>query len=105
MWWQRSQSRRLVLGVTLVAGAVLLVAGARELSHDTHCEATIGDSNYGHATWSWLPLGTECRWTRAANGFEATREVGWGPTLLVSLVLAVGVAVVAASRRGAATRT
>lgn len=34
----------------------------RALVSDTSCPFTAGSSNYGEATWSWLPPGVTCTW-------------------------------------------
>lgn len=79
------------LGAALVLGAALLVLGAHSMSSDLKCESDAGDSNYGEAEWTWVPLGTTCRWTEERNGFDRVEEIGWGPTAVVAVPALLGV--------------
>lgn len=80
----------------------LLVADRAIFADDLSCPTTLvdgtSDSNYGTASWSWLPPGRTCTWTKEHNGIEA-RE---GPTDTHAITLgiaAAGLVMVAATRR------
>jgi hypothetical protein len=75
-------------------GLAMLAVGLEALTgSDLGCEAKAGDSNYGQAGWSWLPLGSECTWTQQGNGFDGHEEPGWGLTAYVGVVLVAGVGI------------
>lgn len=52
-----------------------------------------GDSNFGQAKWSWLPLGNECTFTTATNGFDDQDGPGWGLTIFFAGTVAGGIGV------------
>jgi hypothetical protein len=57
----------------IAALAVWIVTVLAYLAHvlvghvlgDTACEDPVGSSNYGHASWQWLPPGTRCSYSYA----------------------------------------
>lgn len=92
-----------LLGAGLVIGALLLVLAANYLSRDSlHCEDAFvdGGSNYGEAEWSWVPLGTGCRWTGDRHGVDRVEEPGWGPTVIVGGMFVTGLGLLGTSKRG-----
>lgn len=100
-WWR-------LLGVGLVVGAVLLVLAAKYLSEDSlRCEDAIvdGGSNYGEAEWSWVPLGTACRWTEERHGIDRVEEPGWGPTIIVGGMFVTGLGLLGRRSGGDPGRT
>jgi len=96
---ERLRAPVLMLGLLLLALALLLVVGAWRLSGDIDCEPEPGSSNFGSASWSWMPIGTACTWTRELNGFDRTEEPSWIPTLVVLGLVSSGLALVVASPR------
>ena len=86
-----------VLGVAAIALPLLLVLGAWFLSSDFDCEVTPGDSNFGTAEWTWLPVGTACRWTEELNGVDRLEAPGWLLTVVVAVTGLVGIVLLLAS--------
>ncbi len=84
-------------GVAVLARALLLVLGAWFLSSDVACEVAPGDSDFGAAEWSWLTVGTPCRWTVGLNGFDRLDEPGWVLTIVVAGMALIGMVLVVAS--------
>lgn len=89
------------LGAGLLVCAVLLVLAANYLSSDLHCEDAFvdGGSNHGEAEWSWVPLGTRCRWTEERHGIDRVDDPGWGPTIISGGMAVTGLALCATPKR------
>lgn len=104
-WLWPHRRLRVVFGAALLAGAVLLVLAARFFSSDIQCEAGTGDSNYGKAEWSWMPVGTRCHWTERVNRFDRVEDASWGPTIIVAGMVVLGLTVLVTSRPRPSDRT
>lgn len=103
----RSRSNLLSGLVALWIGAVVIGVGGFSFTvflGDLGCEARVGDSNYGVQTWSWVPLGHGCKWTRADNGFDGTKGPGPLPSVYVGAIAIGAVALYAQGRRRAILR-
>ena len=97
-WTQgRWRGRCRVLGVALLACAVLLAGAAWFSSSDLRCEAQPGISEHGRAEWSWFPVGTTCRWTEVSNGFDRVEDPGPAPTIVIAGLLVTGLGLVLTS--------
>ncbi len=92
---------RRLLGAGLLVGAVLLVLAMNFISRDSSCEDAFidGGSNYGEAAWSWVPLGTSCRWTEERHRIDRVKEPGWGLTATVGGMFVTGLGLLGTSKR------
>src|SRR5205085_12179939 len=58
---------------------------------DGMCPSRLRDSDEGKLTWSALPPGHRCVWTKAMNGYDATEGPGWeASAYLVFMVVSGG---------------
>jgi hypothetical protein len=53
-----------LVGLVVLLGLVFVTSNT---DWDAWCKHETGDSDFGDGTWSWLPMGVECRWSQASG--------------------------------------
>jgi hypothetical protein len=61
---------------------------------DSMCPSRLRDSDAGKLSWSVLPPGHRCVWTKAMNGYDATEGPGWEASAYLVFMVVSGVAIV-----------
>ena len=90
-----------------IAWLVCLVVGLGVVAFvnffgDSMCPSRLRDSDDGKLSWSVLPPGHRCVWTKAMNGYDATEGPGWEASAYLVLMVVSGVAIVRVFRPAAA---
>jgi hypothetical protein len=99
-----SRRVRVAFGVWLAACAVWFALLASEAAFgSTSCEFSPGSSDYGSATWHWLPPGISCRYVVDGRVHTDDPPTARSGLLLVLLAWPLTLAFVARGREGGGT--